>query len=253
MRTKSSFLSVTAILGILVAFVFLQLPTPANALPCVAESLANYVTLGHSGCQIGDKIFHDFRYSPTSYGGGVPVPASGIGVVPIDLPLLAEIDFNGLFAAGPYQGVDGVIRFTVGVLPGGNLIDDLGLTQGGSVVYGTGIAGVGEDACAGGLLTGGCVGGVPLHLQTVVAFGGGLSITSAHVNFSPVSTIDVIKDIGVTGGQYGLALLSHVTNEFSEAPGGGGGGEVPEPGTWVLMGSGFLGLFGIARKRLALR
>lgn len=258
MRTKLSF----GFLGLLVAFLLI-VGTTAQAIPhthvnpitpggpCAQTILTDYVSLASAGCQIGDKIFSDFSYT-TSKFHALPVQAAGITVTPVDNPLDAQIDFNAFWAAGPGAFTDGVLRFRVTVLPQGNPITQLELLQGGSFAVGTGLASIAETACVGGLLPG-CSGGTLQTLGTYYAgslLGGGSQLFDS-VSFNPVMSVDVLKDIGVTGGPLGLAFLSHVEQHFIETPGGGGGGEVPEPGTWVLMLSGIVGLALYGRKRFS--
>ena len=85
------------------------------------------------------------------------------------------------------------------------------------------------------------------HILTGCPVGsaGQISVTNpppafnAVVFFAPVTSVSVSKDINVTSGTNGTASISQVINTFSS----------PEPLSFVLLGSGLLGL-GLLRKRL---
>ena len=61
--------------------------------------------------------------------------------------------------------------------------------------------------------------------------------------FAGVSEVDLEKDIEVVAGSNGSASVSLVTNQFSE-------GQVPEPSSLVLFGTGIVGIAGLLRRKL---
>lgn len=213
----------------------LTLTTTALAAPCGIGTLQDYVGLGVGGCTIDDLTFTNFGFSASSSGGPVSIPASGISVTPVNSPALTALDFSSLWSARANEHVDNIITFSVTAAPGSSGIADLGLLQGGSVVSGTGIAAVGETVCAGDSFANQCAGGTVLSLESFMTDTSSMLID--HVTFPAVSALEIIKDIGVTGGPDGFAVLSFVENSVSH-----GGVPVPEAGTLALVGLGLLTL-----------
>ena len=200
-----------------------------------SSTMAAYVAMGQgtgTGCTIGDKLFSTFIYGSTAQGNGVAVPATAVFLTPVD----AGTDSPGpgiLFSSsgwkvlGPADSVDSSIFFTVTVLPGGNLIDDAGL----SLVFGTTGTGVVADITE--TLN-------PMGLQLQVDSNGPFV---SHKFFTPTNTVSVSKDllVEVFNGATGTATISNFTENFSE---------IPEPVGLVLIGSGLLAL-GAWRRRVS--
>jgi hypothetical protein len=70
------------------------------------------------------------------------------------------------------------------------------------------------------------------------------SILTAHVDFDPVSIVDVVESVQLLGGSNGsAAVVGGAQNQFSE---------VPEPGSLMLFGSGIAGLAGVLRRYVKL-
>lgn len=94
-------------------------------------TLADYVALGSGGGQIGDKLFYDFAYAGSGFGGAAAIPAGGIMVTPLFTPSNPGLQFSAAWSVGPGQGLDSLITFNVQVLPGGVPITDLSATMAG--------------------------------------------------------------------------------------------------------------------------
>ncbi len=223
---------------LLLAFV----PTGAlfafGAASCTVTSYDNYLGPGFS-CGIDDKTFQNFSYSTA---GTNLMPASSITVNPITTFHDPGFLFNAPWGvqAGETQG--SLIGFTVNVNPGGDLINDLSLAMFGAGFLGTGQVSVAETYCLGDTFADSCANGIQGSLLTIL--NSGQSKLTDSVSFSPVSVVDVVKDIELVGGSNGsAALVSGVQNQFSE---------VPEPGSMVLLGTGALGLAGVLRRKLML-
>lgn len=202
---------------------------------CPAQStLQDLIGLG--ACMIDDKLFSNFSYAGSAFGGAVPIPAAGIGVTVLDTPFNPGLQFSAPWAVGPGQGMDSLILYQVNVTPGGRAIQDISVGMGGYGKSGSGVVSVAESAqWPGG------IGSLFIYLN-----GGLLDYDELLVDPTTMGSITVIKDIAVNGND-GIAAVSLVTNRFSEV---GGPQEVPEPVTLVLLGSGLLtlGLVGWRRK-----
>lgn len=227
-----------------IAFAFLAallvLVPAATASPttCSNTTLDNYLVGGFS-CTIDNLLFSNFGYSPTAIPVGVSIPANGIAVVTLTTPGDEGFQFSSGWAVrtqsdGSSSFQDSLISFTVSTVDHSFSLTDLSLSFNGDFT-GTGSTGVIEHYCPGGPLNGCSGSGVRQVTNPPPAF-------EDHVVFtSPVSTLGVSKDINVTSGTNGTARISQVFNNFSNS-------SVPEPGTYMLLGGGLLGL-GLMRKR----
>ncbi len=202
----------------------------ANAAPlCETGTVASYVALGATGCQIDDKLFSNFVYVSSASGGAVAIPASGVSMVPQSTPLNPGFLFSAGWSTVAGQGQDSHISYVVTVLPGGVRINDVSAILNGFGATGEGLITVAEnvDSCALGV---NC--DVADLLLSWSAQGG---TSSATAFFSPtMGPLYVTKDIAASGGVEGVAAVSGVFNRFSEG--------VPEPLSLLLMGSGLLAL-----------
>jgi hypothetical protein len=187
---------------------------------------------GSYSCQIGDKIFSNFTYTDSATGGANAIGASGVTVSaigPNDTSVTGAnigLQFSAGWTASAGQTSDAAIGFTVTVTDGaGMVITDLGLAQlGGARAPGS--ASVAEEAC----------GPAPCNplsgqYQLLTLQPTSPSQTSDEQTTSPTGSVEVAKDISVTGGANGtsgFATLSLVQDTFSQSP-------VPEPRTVSLL------------------
>ena len=191
---------------------------------CTNGTVQSYIALGAEGCQIDDKLFSNFFYESSSYGGASAIPASGVSVVPYATPLNPGFLFSAGWSVGPNQGQDSHIMYSVTVLPGGLRITDISAAMNGYGATGFGFVSVAESV-------------VPDPGSSLaLAYGLGSSVIFDRLDFAnSFLHLDVTKNITVSGGTSGTASVSGVYNRFSE-------GGVPEPLSLLLMGSGLLGL-----------
>ncbi|MBV9771464.1 MAG: hypothetical protein JOZ32_17970, partial [Bryobacterales bacterium] len=193
------------------------------------DPLSDYLTTGYS-CSIGDKTFSNFTYTSSAQGDATLINASGISVSTLDSA--SPLDPNGdiglgftasWVASGADAFTDSVIGFTVTVAPNaGMLIKDTAVAQT-SGVSGSGIASVAEVAC----------GPAPCNLSdpwSTITFDSSSAYNGyADTGFSPISSIEVSKDISASTTAAGdLAHLSFVADTFSQTA-------TPEPRALSLL------------------
>ena len=216
-----------ALVTVLPGFVF--------ASPCVPDSLASYIGLGSTGCQIGTSTFFDFSSGP-SFFGGVAINPSTISVIPV----LTGLGFDFVLvpiAAGPGE-VHGV---AIGYSVSGFQFIQAQLSMTGSTATGDGVVTVIEDLCLEGTFVtnpGNCSNPPPVSL---VIAQDSLGPTGPDVTLLPPGTsfFDVFTDITIDGGLIGTASVTTVRNQFA----------VPEPSTFLLLSSGLVTL-SMARARM---
>lgn len=201
--------------------------------------LSAFLASGYS-CQVGDKIFSNFSYVSSAFGGALAVPAAGVtvdtlGPVGSGASVLSNdigLQFNAGWNALAGQTSDSDIGFTVTVLGGAISIEDFGLAQVSGVLP-NGSASVVENGCGPAPCT-------PSELAVMTFdYGGSNTQRVSDTMFAPLGSVTVSKDISVTGGTTGSAHLSLVSDTFSQ---------VPEPFSMGLIGGGFA-LLGVARLR----
>jgi hypothetical protein len=202
----------------------------ATTTNCQSGSMGSYLASSFA-CQSGSLIFSDFDYR----GTGADANASSISVITLAAPDNEGFQFAGGWSVQSQNGVsnseDSQITYTV-QHPGG-LIDSLSLSFG-SFVTGTGAASVTEHFCLGA-----SIGNCPQVSEGSVAVTNPGSGFSDRAFFAGVENVGVSNIINVTSGVNGTASISNVGNRFSS----------PEPLSFVLLGTGLLGI-GLMRRRL---
>jgi hypothetical protein len=199
---------------------------------CPTSTYDTYLVAAFS-CTQGNLLFSNFDYTPIATGTS-PIPSTGVSVTPqIGAIGSAGFQFTSGWSVGNVGTASTTQNSIIAFAVTGS-ISQLQLLFDGSFT-GTGLSGVVETYC--------------LNQTTGVSScpagnSGQLSVTNPPANFNavaffaPVSSLSVSKAIGVTSGSNGTAKISQVINTFA----------TPEPMSFVLLGSGLLGL-GLVRKR----
>ncbi len=216
--------------GVLVA------ATSAMAAPvCVAGTYASYELLT-TGCMINNLLFSNFQDLESASGSAVALTAAAISVTPDSFSLDEGLQFSAPWAVGSQSSLDSNLQFTVQTVNGLNTLDDISLSFNGAPV-GSGTSGVAETYCVGSAAG---VGHCSTPIQTISVSGGNSGPITQF--YSTTNALSVAKDISVTSGTGGSASISLVDNNYSQT------GVVPEPISFVLLGSGLLAI-GLLRKR----
>ncbi len=192
---------------------------------CQLGTLADYVALGSTGCIINDKLFANFQSLHTATGGASPATDASVAVAPIVQtgPAILNPGPGLLFSTGDWtafagQTVNTSIRFTVTILDPLFLFKDASLAFSGAATGAEGAATVSETILPAG--AGLFVGDLP---------GNGSDVFTDSVEYDPVRSITILKDIQVKAGVDSFAKISFLQQEFSQVL-------IPEPATLGLTG-----------------
>jgi len=201
-------------------------PPPA----CVANTLDQYLLLGPAGCSIGDEVaFNGFSFGVVSSGGGaIPIAASDIVVTPTAAGLASSLTFASTgFSVTGAEFVTYQLGYTIDPHPILSGFDDVLNVD--SPVF-PGLASITTDLCVGAAFTGtSCL--FPGVADAVQVFHNGIVAQLVDsTTFAPVALLGVLNTIELQANGASADFAS-VTNTVSI---------VPEPATWLLIGSGLL-------------
>jgi len=205
----------------------------ASSTTCPTGAYTLYLAASFT-CTSGNLTFSAFGYSATANPAGAVIPASGITVTPQTMDANEGFQFQGGWNTGTQAASvpgfqDSVVSFTVSA----GRITDLHLFFNGSQT-GTGSASVVETYCLNHAIA-----GCPMGSSGSISVTNPPPVFNAVVFFAPVTSVSVSKEINVNSGTNGTASISQVINTFSS----------PEPLSFLLLGSGLLGL-GLLRKSI---
>jgi hypothetical protein len=154
-------------------------------------------------------------------------------------PAAGGFSFQSVFDAGPGGRRDVILGFFVTALTDPIIGSRLEIQASGAA--NTGNITVAESQCLSGRFgsNGACNSGVT---ASMFVFDNSVSERLVDTFFygQGQMMMDVIKDIGVSGGTTGSAQFSLLFNTFEQEGGGAGPGEIPEPRSMFLMGTALL-------------
>jgi hypothetical protein len=197
--------------SLLLACVFALVSTAgkASAAPCTVSSLADYVTLGSSGCAVGDISFSAFSVEAFPGPGALQIDAGSVFLAPVPNGLSLASGSNQTASAGELMG----LRF------GFRVSASAGLTGGAVSLVDTSVT---PDGVITAILDAGTAG-------NAIAFDtGDIAEPLASFTGSAFGFFDVFYELGVDGGLSGQAIAGPNLGSVTFAV-------VPEPGTLPLM------------------
>ena len=209
--------------------------------PCQQETLEWYVL--NPSCGIGVFTVKGFSYS----NKGVTIPASMITVQPFAGPEGPSLRFYSP-AFSVVAGQQAVLTLVYNIDPPPIIIRGFDEEMFAETPVFPGSVTIDTWLCVGGTFSPECTGmndNIPLQLSLQLAhYGGdeGNKLTDSIV-FSPTSILGVWHTITLDGGpdnEGGSASFSALGNQAYT---------VPEPGTWLLLGCGLVGLAVLRRRR----
>ena len=221
----------------------------ALAAACTTTTIASYVGLGSTGCEIGSLRFSNFVLLATTPTGSVPFPS--LSIAPVSAGSTIGLDFRvGASVTAP-TFLDNLISYQVTGLFGASVSSAM-LFLSGSSASGDGVVFAVENLCLGGTFTGadGVTGCTGIARDLIVANFGGGPDPSASLAFLSAASLAVVTDFGVDGGSLlagvppGTAALAFVGNRFLVTP-----RVVPEPASILLIAAGLFALFGYRAAR----
>jgi hypothetical protein len=208
----------------------------------VCPTTGNYATLQALGsCTIEGVTFSGFTYGSGAVGApAVPADQLNYETIP-PAPGSPEIGFS--FMGIPLAASAGATNdISIGYDVTGTNITDAAASIASIVApSGSGAsATLAETICPGHTIAG-CTSSLSISAYNIA--GVAMNETPLPVTFAPVGFVGVLKDVDVIGGT-GVASLSAFTDTVSL-----GGGSVPEPGFYGVLGGGMGAIIMFARRR----
>jgi hypothetical protein len=205
-------------------------PGGAFAAPCVNGSVSDYVSLGSTGCSVGGLDFSSFTV------GLFPGP-DAIQIDPGSVQLAPDSGGFALTIGTPLSAGAGDL---LGLHFGFNVAAAGGLT-GGTVALGE------TDVTFNGVITSLLDAGAD---GTAIAFDiGDIIDPVASFSTAPTSFFDVFVELGIDGGESGLAMAGPNLGSITFAP--ATPGTAPEPGTVSLLLLSLLAVVLLRHRRVA--
>jgi hypothetical protein len=197
---------------------------------CKTDTLASYISLGATGCEIGVGTFSGFQVLPP-ITGALPIAPGNITITPVQSgnTLGLDVMINATAMAGELrQALLGYMLMAPSIT--GSMV-----TVSGTSTTGNGFVTDIQNYCAGGTFLPGDVTGCNGSTDDALVV---LNAGSQSAMFPGVSQISVVHDFTLDASSGGTATGGMVMDRFtvaSTAP-------IPEPQTYVLMSSALLAI-----------
>jgi hypothetical protein len=208
---------------------------------CTPGTLATFIGLGSTGCEVGAFSVKNFSFSSQSGDSFVQVGASDVNVSTALVGGSVQVNFgSSVFDITGNQKISAFLDYTIDPQP--PILDDMGIAFSAFSPVAPGFAKLTADICAGGLLSNSCVGGAFARLD-LADFGHGNpnNVLSALFQFpNPVNLVDVrlSLDMQANGASSQIDGIGTVTDV------------VPEPSTFAtVFGAALLGGVAALRRR----
>ena len=199
---------------------------------CVTDTLASYIGLGSTGCEVAGGTFSNFQ-TLTPITGATAIPASGITITPVQSANMLGIDV--MFSVTAMTGE--LRQALLGYMLTAPSITSNMVTVSGTSATGGGVVTDIQNYCAGGQFLPGDVTGCTGSTDDALVV---LNAGTQQATFPGVSQISVVHDFTLDAVGGGTATGGMVSDRFTVAS--NGPAPIPEPQTYVLMSSALLAI-----------
>jgi hypothetical protein len=230
-------------LELLFALLLVLVATPAQGVPCLPGTLASYIALGATGCQIGSTSLADFATVP-GQTIATPIDPSTVQLTPTGGGANASLVFTLNRTATSADVLESFLRFDIRT-PAGLFLTAARARLDGASASADGAVTLVEDLCVGATFAGNAPVACPTTAGTLIALvtaQDDLHVDSA--TFASPSFFDVFADITIDAGPTGAASLASGILTFTTSA----TATVPEPCTAALLALA-AGLFGVRSRR----
>ena len=185
----------------------------ASAAPCVAGTLASYISLGATGCTLGGSTLGSFRIL-TGIGGSIAIPPQNVSLTPNSAGspgITIQTNANA--------GANVTLETRFAYIITGATYTGIHIALSNAAANGDGTVTYIQDYCPGGTFSADGYGGCG-PAGNLFALNGG----SDQATFPGVTQVNVADDLTIDGGTSGSASGGTAADTFTASGGGTGGG-----------------------------
>jgi hypothetical protein len=197
---------------------------------CTTDTLASYISLGSTGCEIGGGTFSGFQVLP-AITGAVPITPENISITPVQSGNMLGVDVMISATAMTGELRQALLGY---MLMAPSITGSMITVSGTSTTGGAFVSDI-QNYCAGGAFLPGDVTGCNGSTDDALVV---LNAGSQSATFPAVTKISIVHDFTLDASSGGSATGGMVMDRFtvaSTAP-------IPEPQTYVLMSSALLAI-----------